>query len=90
MDFSLQAPAARQSAYGFGERQQYQISVTSDDYRLRLGDQLYGLTDLGMTVVITRAASAPHLAPGSDPMLPAAGSLMAMAPTISPDASAGR
>ena len=46
VDFSLQAPAARQSAYGFGERQQYQISVTSDDYRLRLGDQLYGLTDL--------------------------------------------
>jgi hypothetical protein len=46
LDFTFQAPAAHDGPHGFGERQQYQLSLTSDNYRLKLGDQFYGYSAL--------------------------------------------
>ena len=46
VDFLLQAPTGRQTAYGFGERDEYRINFKSPDFSLKLGDNLYGFSPL--------------------------------------------
>ncbi len=49
IDFNLQAPAGRQSPFGFGERDEYRVNLKSDRYSVRLGDNLYGFSPLTMS-----------------------------------------
>jgi hypothetical protein len=45
-DFLLQAPTGHQSPYGFGEQDQYRANFKSDRWALKLGDNLYGFSQL--------------------------------------------
>ncbi|MFI5231963.1 MAG: hypothetical protein ACHQSE_05555 [Gemmatimonadales bacterium] len=45
-DFLLQAPTGHQSPFGFGERDEYRANVQSDRFSLKLGDNLYGFSEL--------------------------------------------
>ncbi len=46
VDLLLQAPTGRQTPFGFGERDEYHANFRSKDFSLRLGDNLYGFTEL--------------------------------------------
>jgi hypothetical protein len=46
VDFLLQAPTGRQTPYGFGERDEYRVNFKSQDFSLKLGDNLYGFSEL--------------------------------------------
>jgi hypothetical protein len=45
-DFLLQAPTGHQSPYGFGERDEYRANFQSNRFSLKLGDNLYGFSEL--------------------------------------------
>ena len=45
-DFLLQAPTAHQSPFGFGERDEYRANFQSDRFSLKLGDNLFGFSEL--------------------------------------------
>jgi hypothetical protein len=44
LDFLFRAPVSGPSL--FGERDEYRVSLTADNYRVRLGDNLYGFSQL--------------------------------------------
>ena len=46
VDFLLQAPAGRQTQFGFGERDEYRANFKNANWSLKLGDNLYGFSDL--------------------------------------------
>lgn len=46
VDFLLQAPAGRQTPFGFGERDEYRANFKNENFSLKLGDNLYGFSDL--------------------------------------------
>ena len=45
-DFLLQAPTGHQSPYGFGERDEYRANFQSQRFSLKLGDNLFGFSEL--------------------------------------------
>ncbi len=46
VDLAIQAPAGRQTPFGFGERDEYRADFRNDRFSLRLGDNLYGFSPL--------------------------------------------
>jgi hypothetical protein len=49
VDFAFRAPVSGTPVYG--ERDEYRLAVTSDHYRVRLGDNLYGFSQLSSSWV---------------------------------------
>ena len=46
VDLLLQAPVGRQEPFGFGERDEYHANFKSNNFSLKLGDNLFGFTEL--------------------------------------------
>ncbi len=46
VDFSLQAPTARRTEFGFDERDEYRVNFKTASYALKLGDNPYGFSEL--------------------------------------------
>jgi hypothetical protein len=56
VDFFLQGPTDQRSQWGFGERDEYRATVRRDAYTLRLGDQVYGTSELTTTGIMGSGA----------------------------------
>jgi len=56
VDFLLQAPTNQNAPVGFGERDEYRLSVTSEHARVRLGDQLFGWSPLASSAMLGTGA----------------------------------